>query len=168
MGRTVSNETMKLGTSFTLSQEKEIVEEQVTQKEDVTTCIKNALTRLLEASTGIQALSGLSLRNLPKNLHLCSYQWCIFSAVDNFWLDSLRKKIDESPHDKWNLQHSSSSPCLLSVLIQSDSCNIPILCNFFLSFNIPSHFFPWSSQDIQQATGPSPKQSQHAFSLISS
>merc|ERR1711915_430140 len=139
------------------------------------------------ASTGIQGLSGLSLivsslhqlsqqdqswriylRNLPKNLHLCSYQWCIFSAVDNFWLDSLRKQIDESPHDKWNLQHSSSSPCLLSVLIQSDSCNIPIWCNFFLSFNIPSHFFPWSSQDIQQAAGPSPKQSQHAFSLISS
>ena len=52
---------MKLGTSLTLSQEKEIVEEQVTKEEDVTSCITNALTRLLEASTGVQGLSGLSL-----------------------------------------------------------------------------------------------------------
>ena len=43
------------------------------------------------------------LRNLPKHLHLCSYQWCIFSVLDNYWLDSLCKKIDKSPHNKWNL-----------------------------------------------------------------
>merc|ERR1711963_380516 len=61
MGRTLSDETMKLGTSLTLSQEKVIVEEQVTKEEDVTSCITNVLTRLLEASTGVQGLSGLSL-----------------------------------------------------------------------------------------------------------
>merc|ERR1712038_496547 len=72
MGRTVSNETMKLGTNFTLSQEKEIVEDQVTKEDDVTSCIKNAITKLLEASTGTQALSGLSL--IVSSLHQLSQQ----------------------------------------------------------------------------------------------